>query len=163
MTIMMKIQMISLLGPPIESNTPIALSYNVYNYANSIFIAWVTFCNSRNDWKVIDNKCMCRDLRMTWKQKGFDDSSSDRLPVVPWKVRLQEYTLPRCSSICSEYNTSATFRGNRLTRKSNSLNGGRKQSWWRRWTRLYTSRNAWSSQSFRHYFGGRIKHRIQST
>ena len=39
MTIMMKIQMISLLGPPIESNTPIALSYNVYNYANSIFIA----------------------------------------------------------------------------------------------------------------------------
>ena len=39
MTIMMKIRMISLLGPPIESNTPIALSYNVYNYANSIFIA----------------------------------------------------------------------------------------------------------------------------
>ena len=38
MTIMIKIQMITLLGPPIESNTPIALSYNVYNYANFIFI-----------------------------------------------------------------------------------------------------------------------------
>ena len=38
MTIMIKIQMISLLGPPIESNTLIALSYNVYNYANFIFI-----------------------------------------------------------------------------------------------------------------------------
>ena len=35
---MIKIQMISLLGPPIESNTLIALSYNVYNYANFIFI-----------------------------------------------------------------------------------------------------------------------------
>ena len=33
---MIKIQMISLLGPPIESNTLIALSYNVYNYANFI-------------------------------------------------------------------------------------------------------------------------------
>lgn len=38
MAIMIKIQMISLLGPPIESNTPIALSYNVYNYANFNFI-----------------------------------------------------------------------------------------------------------------------------
>lgn len=38
MTIMIKIQMITLLGPPIESNTPIALSYNVYNYANFNFI-----------------------------------------------------------------------------------------------------------------------------
>ena len=38
MTIMIKIQMISLFGPPIESNTLIALSYNVYNYANFIFI-----------------------------------------------------------------------------------------------------------------------------
>ena len=38
MTIMIKIQMISLLGPPIESNTLIALSYNVYNCANFIFI-----------------------------------------------------------------------------------------------------------------------------
>ena len=38
MAIMIKIQMISLLGPPIESNTPIALSYNVHNYANFNFI-----------------------------------------------------------------------------------------------------------------------------
>ena len=38
MAIMIKTQMISLLGPPIESNTLIALSYNVYNYANFIFI-----------------------------------------------------------------------------------------------------------------------------
>ena len=122
----------------IESNTLIALSYNAYNYANFIFINWATCCNSRNDWTVIDNKCMCRDMRTTWKQKGFDDSSSDRLLVVPWKVRLKEYTLPRCSSIRCEYNTSATFRGNRLTWKSNSLDGGGKQSWWRQWTRLYT-------------------------
>ena len=34
MTIMIKIQMISLHRPPIESNTLIALNYNVYNYAN---------------------------------------------------------------------------------------------------------------------------------
>lgn len=38
MAIMIKTQMISFLGPPIESNTLIALSYNVYNYANFNFI-----------------------------------------------------------------------------------------------------------------------------